>query len=35
VNLSPEQGYEAARLTALSVLGGLKWELGDLDQVSA
>jgi hypothetical protein len=35
VDLSPEQGYEAARLTALSVLGGLKRELDDLDRVSA
>ncbi len=33
--VSPEQGYEAARLTALSVLGSLKRELGDLDRVSA
>lgn len=30
-----EQGYQAARLTALSVLGSLKRELGDLDRVKA
>jgi len=29
------QGYEAARLTALSMLGSLKRELGDLDRVTA
>ena len=33
--VSPEQGYEAARLTALAVLGNLKRALGDLDRVSA
>lgn len=33
--VSPEEGYEAARLTALSVLANLKRELGDLDLVSA
>ena len=33
--VSPERGYELARLTALSVLGSLKRELGDLDRVSA
>ena len=33
--VSPEEGYEAARLTALSILGTLKRELGDLDRVSA
>jgi enamine deaminase RidA (YjgF/YER057c/UK114 family) len=33
--LSTEQGYEAARLTALSILGSLKRELGDLDRVTA
>ena len=33
--MSPEQGYEAARSTALSVLSSLKRELGDLDRVSA
>jgi enamine deaminase RidA (YjgF/YER057c/UK114 family) len=30
-----EQAYEAARLTALSVLGDLARELGDLDRVTA
>lgn len=30
-----EQGYEAAQLVALSMLGSLKRELGDLDRVSA
>ena len=33
--LSPEQGYAAARLTALSILGSLKRALGDLDRVTA
>jgi enamine deaminase RidA (YjgF/YER057c/UK114 family) len=33
--VSPEQGYEAARSTALSVLSSLKRVLGDLDRVSA
>lgn len=33
-DLSLEQGYEAAKLTALAVLGDLKRELGDLDRVS-
>lgn len=32
-DLTVEQGYEAARLTALSVLAGLKDELGELDRV--
>jgi enamine deaminase RidA (YjgF/YER057c/UK114 family) len=32
--VTPEQGYEAARLTALSVLSSLQQELGDLDRVS-
>ena len=31
--LNVEQGYAAARLTALSILGSLKRELGDLDRV--
>ncbi len=31
--LGVEQGYQAARLTALSILGSLKRELGDLDRV--
>ncbi len=30
-----EQGYQAARLTALSMLGSLKRELGDLDRIVA
>src|SRR3954454_1228690 len=33
-DLSVEQGYEAARLTALSILASLKAELGELDRVS-
>jgi len=33
--VSPEEGYEAARGAALSVLASLKRELGDLDRVSA
>ena len=33
--LTPEQGYLAARLTALSMLSSLKAELGDLDRVTA
>ena len=32
--VTPEQGYEAARLTALSVLASLHQELGDLDRVT-
>ncbi len=32
--LTVEQGYEAARLTALSMLGSLQRELGDLDRVT-
>ena len=35
VEVSEEQAYEAARLTALAVLGNLKHALGDLDRVSA
>jgi enamine deaminase RidA (YjgF/YER057c/UK114 family) len=31
--LTLEQGYEAARLTALSILASLKAELGELDRV--
>jgi enamine deaminase RidA (YjgF/YER057c/UK114 family) len=31
--LTVEQGYEAARLTALSMLGSLQRELGDLDRI--
>jgi enamine deaminase RidA (YjgF/YER057c/UK114 family) len=34
-DLTIEQGYAAARLTALSILGSLKRELGDLDRVTA
>ena len=34
-DLSLEEGYQAARLTALSILGALKRELGDLDRVTA
>jgi enamine deaminase RidA (YjgF/YER057c/UK114 family) len=34
-DLSTEQGYQAARLTALSILGSLKRTLGDLDRVTA
>jgi enamine deaminase RidA (YjgF/YER057c/UK114 family) len=33
--LSVEQGYHAARLTALAMLGSLERELGDLDRVRA
>jgi enamine deaminase RidA (YjgF/YER057c/UK114 family) len=33
--VSAEEGYEAARLVALSILGSLKRELGDLDRVVA
>ena len=33
--VTEEQGYEAARLTALSILGDLKRTLGDLDRVGA
>jgi enamine deaminase RidA (YjgF/YER057c/UK114 family) len=34
-DLSVEQGYEAARQTALAILASLKVELGDLDRVTA
>jgi hypothetical protein len=34
-DVSLEQSYEAARLTALSVLGNLKRALGDLNRLSA
>jgi hypothetical protein len=34
-DLSLEQGYEAARLTALSMLGSLQRALGDLDRIAA
>lgn len=33
--VSLEQGYQAARLVALAILGSLKRELGDLDRVTA
>jgi enamine deaminase RidA (YjgF/YER057c/UK114 family) len=33
--VTPEQGYTAARLTALSILGSLERALGDLDRVAA
>ena len=32
--LTVEDGYEAARLTGLSIIAGLKQELGDLDRVT-
>ena len=32
-DVSPEQGHEAARLTAMSILASLRQELGDLDRV--
>jgi enamine deaminase RidA (YjgF/YER057c/UK114 family) len=34
-DLSVEQGYRAARLTALAMLGSIERELGDLDRVTA
>jgi enamine deaminase RidA (YjgF/YER057c/UK114 family) len=33
-DVTPEHGYQAARLTALSVLASLERELGDLDRVT-
>ena len=33
-DVSPERGYEAARLTGLSILASLQGELGDLDRVT-
>jgi hypothetical protein len=33
-DLTVEQGYEAARLTGLSMLASLKHQLGDLDRVT-
>ena len=33
--LTIEQGYRAARLTALAILGSLKRALGDLDRIAA
>jgi enamine deaminase RidA (YjgF/YER057c/UK114 family) len=35
LELSVEQGYDAARLTALSILGSLQRALGDLDRIIA
>ena len=34
VDLSVEEGYEAAKLTALSLLGSLRAAIGDLDKVT-
>ena len=34
-DLTVEQGYLAARLTGMSILGSLKRELGDLDRIAA
>lgn len=34
-DVTVEQGYQAARLTALSMLGSLARELGDLDRITA
>lgn len=34
-DVSVEEGYQAARLTALAILGSLKRELGDLDRITA
>jgi enamine deaminase RidA (YjgF/YER057c/UK114 family) len=33
-DVTPEQAYAAARLTALAILGSLKRELGDLDRIA-
>lgn len=33
--VTPEEGYQAARLTGLAILGSLKRQLGDLDRVTA
>lgn len=33
--VTPEEGHEAARLTALTILSELKREIGDLDRISA
>lgn len=33
--VSEQQAYESARLTALAILGSIKRELGDLDRVTA
>ena len=32
-DLTIEEGYDAARLTALNILGSLKGEIGDLNKV--
>lgn len=34
-DLSVEEGYEAARLTALNCLGGIRYALGSLDRVKS
>ena len=34
VDLTPEEGYEAARLTGINILARLKAELGSLDRVN-
>jgi YjgF/chorismate_mutase-like, putative endoribonuclease len=34
-DLTVEQGYQAARLTALAILGSLQRALGDLDRIRA
>jgi enamine deaminase RidA (YjgF/YER057c/UK114 family) len=34
-DLTLEQGYQAARMTAVALLGALKREIGDLDRVTA
>jgi len=34
-DVTPEQAYEAARLTALAMLGSLHSELGNLDRITA
>ena len=35
VDISKEEGYQAARITALNILSTLKHELGDLDRVES
>jgi enamine deaminase RidA (YjgF/YER057c/UK114 family) len=35
IDISVEEGYQAARLTALSILGSLQRVLGDLDRITA
>jgi enamine deaminase RidA (YjgF/YER057c/UK114 family) len=34
-DVTPEQGYNAAKLTGLSILGSLKRVIGDLDRIAA